>query len=192
MDFVADGISYLGELRDFALQRLPCMLDPGEQLFSYRSTLEAGGWPWRYNAPGGAVAEVYPLFSVHQDGMAPMALAQLESLNAGAYLSSVCKSILWLDGRNEINRPVFDETRDIVWRGIRRKGPLALVSQLNKALSLINVQSHTFTDRAAPVLEFIREARSYELGWILCAAAAVDDAYTTHRTGSVRSHADET
>jgi hypothetical protein len=153
----------------------------------------AGGWPWRYHAPRGTLAEVYPLFSVHQDGMAPLALARLESLGAGRYLSKAFKGILWLDGRNEFRRPVFDESRDIVWRGVRRKGPFALISELNKTCALINVRSHRYTDRAAPILEFIPEVRSYHLGWILCAAAAVDDARERGARGRATTfHADGT
>jgi len=48
-----------------------------------------GQWWWHYDAPRGVVAARYPVYSVHQDGMAPMALMKLTSVAGDDYAQGV-------------------------------------------------------------------------------------------------------
>jgi len=50
-----------------------------EQICRYQGAL--GQWQWHYDVPGGRVCEEYPVFSVHQDGMAPMAILASDRAN---------------------------------------------------------------------------------------------------------------
>ncbi len=134
-----------------------------------------GGWPWRYNAVKGTLAEVFPLYSVHQDGMAPMALARLSQVSSHDYIPHILKGLSWLEGNNELNTRLYDEKLDIIWRSALRKGPLKFFSQMNKALALINFSNLHISDKLVPFYDTKKEVRSYHMGWILCAYAAVQD-----------------
>jgi hypothetical protein len=131
-----------------------------------------GGWPWRYRFATGAVAEPYPFYSVHQDGMAPMALFALERAGGGAWREPVHRGLRWLFGENELGRPLADFRKEIVWRSLRRRGPLRWVSEANKALALVGLPAYALADRILPFFEIQRQTRSYHLGWILTAWAA--------------------
>ncbi|MCA9541832.1 MAG: hypothetical protein KC620_23205, partial [Myxococcales bacterium] len=55
-----------------------------------------GGWPWRYDAPRGRVTERYPVYSVHQDAMAPMALHVLAEATGREVAAVNRESLAWL------------------------------------------------------------------------------------------------
>jgi hypothetical protein len=144
-----------------------------EKIISHQTS--HGGWAWRYHALKGTMAEIFPLYSVHQDGMAPMALAKLSVLSSKDYLPAVAKGILWLRGDNELGESLYDEQNDIIWRSVLRKGPLKVISQMNKALSLID-QVNIHIPEMTPFYKVKREVRSYHMGWILYADAALLEA----------------
>ena len=54
---------------------LPAPAELADRLLELQ--LADGGWPWLYDADRGLVVEPYEVFSVHQHGMAPMALLEL-------------------------------------------------------------------------------------------------------------------
>jgi hypothetical protein len=151
----------------------------GEVLLARQHPL--GQWGWHYNVRTGALVDLYPVYAVHQDGMAPMALLGLERAAGTAATAAVARGVAWLSGRNELGEDLIDEERGVVWRSIRRRGLLRHVVHPLKAASLCRVPAALDLGArlAGPrLLEIDRECRPYHLGFCLYALAelAGDDA----------------
>ena len=67
-----------------------------------------GGWPWIYHATSGRVVEDYEIYSVHQDGMMPMALLEVGEANSKVYREAIQKGLQWLYGENELKTSMVD------------------------------------------------------------------------------------
>ncbi len=50
-----------------------------------------GQWWWHYDARTGRVVERYPVYSVHQHAMAPMALLDLAEAGGYCHLGAICR-----------------------------------------------------------------------------------------------------
>lgn len=136
-----------------------------------------GQWWWMYNVDKGSIAERYPVYSVHQDGMAPMALLKLQQVSGENFEKYVLKGINWVYVGNELGVSMIDDKRHIIWRAIQRKehGKLRsfgmrLAGHLNTTCSAIfngrNLQR--FFDQITKY-EVLYEYRPYHLGWLLYA-----------------------
>jgi hypothetical protein len=150
----------------------------GERLLAHQHPL--GQWGWHYNARTGALVDLYPVYSVHQDGMAPMALLPLERALGVPTTVAVARGVEWLFGRNELGELMADEPRALIWRSIRRRAPLHRVVYPLKAASLLGAgRSLDLGARLAarPMLEVDRELRPYHLGWCLLALAEIASAH---------------
>ncbi len=135
-----------------------------------------GQWAWHYNVRAGTVVDLYPVYSVHQDGMAPMALLPAERLLGISTVPAVARGVKWLFGGNELNESLIDVERAVVWRSIRRCAPLRSVVYPLKLASLVDVgRSLDLGARLASpdVLEIDREMRPYHLGFCLYAFSAL-------------------
>ena len=135
-----------------------------------------GQWAWHYNVRSGAVVDLYPVYSVHQDGMAPMALLSAERLLGIEAVPAVARGVKWLFGRNELGESLVDVEGARIWRSIRRRSPLRTIVYPLKLASLAKVgRSFDFGSRfAAPtLLEIDREMRPYHLGFCLYAFSAI-------------------
>jgi hypothetical protein len=131
-----------------------------------------GQWAWHYNVRRGTVVDLYPVYSVHQDGMAPMALLPLERALGVPTSAAVARGVAWLFGDNELGANMVDEERRLVWRSIRRKDPLRRVVYPLKLASLAGLGERLDLGArlASPAaLEVDREMRPYHLGWCLLA-----------------------
>ena len=162
----------------------------GERLLDHQHP--RGQWGWHYNARTGALVDLYPVYSVHQDGMAPMALLPLERALGVSTTPAVARGVAWLFGDNELGELMADEERLLIWRSIRRRHP-ALRYAL-KAASVLGLSPGLGLGArfASPrTLEVDREMRPYHLGFCLlafselCAAiqGALEDPRPTLRTG---------
>ena len=150
-----------------------------------------GQWAWHYNARSGAVVDLYPVYSVHQDGMAPMALLSAERLLGLSTVPAVARGVKWLFGHNELNESLVDVEQGRIWRSIRRRAPLHRIVYPLKLASLVEVgRSFDLGARlAAPrLLEIDQEMRPYHLGFCLYAFAAIAGA--PHVEGETSSDSD--
>lgn len=126
----------------------------------------SGQWWWHYDARRGRLLERYPVYSVHQDGMAPMALFALGEATQSDFRESIYKGLAWISGNNELGRDLRDTSSGVIWRSIYRPA--------------------SWTQRCDEVREFLRpcrspeaiddpkilfECRPYHLGWLLYAFA---------------------
>jgi hypothetical protein len=130
-----------------------------------------GEWPWLYDSSDGTVASFYPIYSVHQDSMAPMALLKLDELSGSDFAASAARGIPWLFGENEMGVSLVDDDLGVIWRSIRPKSLLQPKHML-RIIKLMHISRlDRIKDLAEPYLSFEidRECRPYHLGWILYA-----------------------
>jgi hypothetical protein len=126
-----------------------------------------GQWWWTYDVRRGAVAERFPVFSVHQTGMGPMALQQLERAGGPSFREPIARGLDWLDRRNELGLSFFGGMHGSIKRAIRRRGPRRLLYHLNVLRSAVGMSPVSNVLDAASGLEVVDECRSYEAGWAL-------------------------
>jgi hypothetical protein len=124
-----------------------------------------GQWWWHYDATSGRVVGRYPVYSVHQDGMAPMALFAIGSASGQDYSGPIYKGLEWITGRNELGVNLVEERERMIWRSFYQ-GKTRKYAEA--ALSL--AQLH-FPARGFEGLMILQECRPYHLGWLLYAFA---------------------
>ncbi|VVB68314.1 Uncharacterised protein [Candidatus Norongarragalina meridionalis] len=125
-----------------------------EGLLGLQGTL--GQWWWTYDSAGG-VAQRYPVYAVHQDGMAVMALRMASRVFPDMKPeaeAAITRGIAWLRGGNELGESLVDEKRGVIWRSIRCP---PIVQKINRFLPW-------FPEFG---LRIKRESRSYHYGWLL-------------------------
>jgi hypothetical protein len=127
--------------------------------------LPDGGWPWLYDVERARVVERYEVYSVHQHGMAPMALNELSKLSGDPrYTAAAQAGLPWLAGGNELGRSMFVPETGMTHRSIRRRRPF------DRACLVGNVAAAATGRSPAPAgwaLEMNRTCRPYELGWLI-------------------------
>ncbi len=137
-----------------------------ERLVSFQGP--RGQWWWHYDAHTGRVAERFPVYSVHQHAMAPMALMALEAAGGGGYSHAITASHDWLS-RNELGVSMIDEAAQTIWRDVERGGG-RLQLRLRQARMLLG-RTPPGEAGAEPALKLNRETRPYEWAWCLYAGA---------------------
>jgi hypothetical protein len=123
-----------------------------------------GQWWWHYDFSSGNVIGRFPVFSVHQHAMAPMALQVLGDATGSDYSRWLFKGVEWIHN-NELNFNMEDDSVNVVWRCI----------SLSKSARGIRVAKSLLLNREDPQtnegLSVLYECRPYELGWMLYAFA---------------------
>lgn len=157
----------------YALSRFAQAYDMPEALQSALNCADAicraqgplGQWWWHYNSRTGATVEQYPVYSVHQHGMAPMALLALEAASRRDFTPAISKGLQWISGNNELGRDLRDGAAHVIWRSAY---PKTYRRHLNTALGLLRERGngHFCGD-----MKVTFECRPYELGWLLYAMA---------------------
>lgn len=138
----------------------------------------AGGqWWWHYDSRSGAVVEGYPVYSVHQHAMGPMALLDLADAGGDGHLDAIRRGLRWMagppEGRSASARSastvelVLDDP-PITWRKVARADPRKVVRGLRAASTRIVPGARVAAlDRVYPPGVVDHECRPYELGWML-------------------------
>jgi hypothetical protein len=128
--------------------------------------LEDGGWPWLYDAETGRVVERYEIYSVHQHGMAPMALLELADVSGDErYAAAARRGLAWVHGRNEMRQNMVDPDAEMIYRSIRRRRPLDRLALYANTASARALGRTAWTRSGA--VELNATCRPYELGWLL-------------------------
>jgi hypothetical protein len=128
----------------------------------------AGQWWWHYDARTGQVVEGYPVYSVHQHAMAPMALLDLAEAGGTRHTAAIRTGLHWITAPAETGDALIDEELALVWRKVARNDPRKLVRGL-RALSTRARLRLAPLDHVFPPTVVDRECRPYELGWLLYA-----------------------
>ncbi|MEP6799036.1 MAG: hypothetical protein ABI890_12840 [Lapillicoccus sp.] len=130
----------------------------------------AGQWWWHYDARDGTVVEGFPVYSVHQHAMAPMALFDLFDAGGDDHRDAVVSGLSWLTTHPEVLDELVDDRLGVVWRKVGRREPSKAARTLNAVTTAFRPG---FTipgqDRAFPTTLVDHECRPYELGWLLYA-----------------------
>lgn len=128
---------------------------------------DAGQWWWHYDVRTGHVLEGYPVYSVHQDAMAPMALLALENTCGISCQKAVEKGLDWLMDPPETRLSLWDKGSDIIWRKVARHEPGKLVRSLQATASRVHPRLRLPVNRLFPPGFIDYESRPYHMGWIL-------------------------
>jgi hypothetical protein len=124
-----------------------------------------GQWWWHYDSASGKVLGQYPVYSVHQYGIAPMALLALGEETQSDFTPWIYKGLRWIQGNNELEHDMRDSSANVIWRYIYR---CDYKKHLDVALALLMARADGQFHKELAVLH---ECRPYELGWLLYAFA---------------------
>jgi hypothetical protein len=142
----------------------------GARLIDLQGSL--GQWWWHYDSRTGAVAGRYPVYSVHQHAMAPMALLALGAAARAKGKEADIKVAIdasygWLT-RNELNIDLVDVAAGTIWRDIEPQGD-RVRSHAERVLAALGLGRVSVARDAK--LGLNRETRPYEWAWCLYAAS---------------------
>ncbi len=128
-----------------------------------------GQWWWHYDSRDGRVSGSYPVYSVHQHGMAPMSFRTL-AMAGGPDLSGAIKAGRdWLF-QNELGVKLVDRQAGTIWRSIvRDEGPVRRL--VRHTLRLAGPRDDDRPSGSPLRLRLNRETRPYEWGWYLFSSA---------------------
>ena len=130
----------------------------------------AGQWWWHYDARTGRVIEPYPVYAVHQDAMAPMALFVLQDACGVDHSAAINRGLDWLVRSAERGDSLVDTEAKLIWRKVCRREPGKLSRVLQAAASRINPALRVpALGRLFPPTRVDYECRPYHLGWLLYA-----------------------
>lgn len=127
-----------------------------------------GQWWWHFDVRTGRVVERYPVYSVHQDSMAPMALFAAAQACGQDYSASIQKGLQWLVDPAEKTPSLIDRERGVIWRKVARREPRKLVRGLQAAACCLHSGLRApGVDMFFPPVSIDYESRPYHMGWIL-------------------------
>lgn len=124
---------------------------------------ELGQWWYLYDTRACRVVNRYPVFSLQQDGTAPVGLLALSDVTGQSFHEAIYKGLSWIAGGNELGDDLRNLELGWIWDSVqlqeRRK------RCWEAALSFLNVsrKPHTGT------LKIRCEARADHFGWLLYA-----------------------
>ena len=126
---------------------------------------ELGQWCHSYEVGTGNVARKYPVRSVQQYGLAPLALYEVGELTGLMVFDAIEYGIAWVRGDNELSMDLLDQERHVIWEGVfdTKYNTYAKEWSISKGL-----RPQKDKKRA---LELSWECRSGDLGWLLFALA---------------------
>ncbi len=150
-DRLAGGVRASGDLASACMDRLIELQGP------------LGQWWWHYDPSSGDVAGRFPVYSVHQHGMAPIALTAVSRANGRDHSATIEKSFGWLSG-NELGVGMIDLDGGTIWRDIEPR--VGRVGRLARQAGMIAGFRETGAGPAGP-LEVNHETRPYEWGWCI-------------------------
>lgn len=131
---------------------------------------EAGQWWWHYDSRTGSVVEGFPVYSVHQHAMAPMALFDLFDAGGDDHRAAIVTGLSWLTTHPEVLEELVDDRLGVVWRKVGRREPAKAARKLSAVTTSLR-PGFTLPGlaRAFPTTLVDHECRPYELGWLLYA-----------------------
>jgi hypothetical protein len=133
----------------------------------------AGQWWWHYDCRTGRVVERYPVYAIHQDAMAPMALFALDVAGGPAFDRAVERGLAWLQSAPELKgRSLIDEEAGTIWRKVARREPRKAARTLQAAATVVHPALRVpALDAIFPPAAIDYEDRPYHWGWLLYAWA---------------------
>jgi hypothetical protein len=129
---------------------------------------DAGQWWWHYDARTGDVVEGYPVYSVHQHAMGPMALLEVAEAGGTANDEAIRRGLHWLAAPPETGEQLVIEELALTWRKVARGDPHKAVRATRGIASRLRPGARLgLLDRIFPPRSVDLECRPYEMGWLL-------------------------
>ncbi len=131
----------------------------------------SGQWWWHYDCRTGRVIEKYPVYAVHQDSMAPMALFAVAAAARTRFDEAVGRGLDWLVSAPELDaKSLVDRSIGFVWRKVARREPAKLSRYVQATASYISPRLRVPSlDPIFPPTAIDYEDRPYHFGWLLYA-----------------------
>jgi len=134
---------------------------------------DLGQWWWLYDVDLGEIVDGYPVFAVHQDAMAPMALLEASTVLDRCYAEPIQRGIRWVLGYNERGQSMVLPEHGLVLRDIHKRGVGRVRRMFDSILWCCGRHGRWGADGRSYSFEINRECRPYHLGWILYTAGLV-------------------
>ncbi|MCG3128937.1 MAG: hypothetical protein CHACPFDD_03833 [Phycisphaerae bacterium] len=130
-----------------------------------------GQYWWHHDVRTGNVIEGYPVYAVHQNSMAPMALHALRDAGGDEHADMVEAGLAWLERSPELGgASLIDESAGLIWRKVARREPRKLARRVQAVASAIHPALRVpGVDVLMPPHAIDYESRPYHMGWILLA-----------------------
>jgi hypothetical protein len=135
-----------------------------------RTQGKAGQWWHRYDARTGGIADGYPVYSVHQHALAPMALLDLADAGGQLHLEAISRGLQWLARPPETTESLLLDEPPVAWRKV------ALRDRRNRAGGASRAAARLRPGLGLRALNWIfrpgaveHQCRPHELGWLLFA-----------------------
>jgi hypothetical protein len=122
-----------------------------------------GQWWWHYDAKTGKVVGRYPVYSVHQEAMAPMVLFEVGKHTQTDFTENIYRGLRWNSGANELNYDIVDFKNSIIWRCIFRPTLFERIEEISAMLGFAP------PSKKPRKLKILHQGRPYCLGWLLYA-----------------------
>lgn len=141
----------------------------------------AGQWWWHYDSRTGEVVEGYPVYSVHQHAMAPMALFDLADAGGTDHVAEVAAGLDWLRTHPEVMEDLLSDQHGVIWRKVGRREPPKAVRSISAVTTALRPGWQLpGLDKVFPPERIDHECRPYELGWLLYAWLTRNAASSPH------------
>ena len=128
-----------------------------------------GQWWWHYDSREGRIASMYPVFSVHQEAMGPMALFPLGEATGQDFTQNIYRGLEWISDANETGKDMRNFSENLVWRNVH---PLF---EFSMKIDVIMSHLRIYRDASKRRMGVLYECRPYELGWLLYAFSSRQD-----------------
>ncbi len=131
-------------------------------------------WPWFYDARTGRVVDMYPVYSIHQDGMAPAFLHHAVAHGLPGAREAIMDGFRWILGQNQLGRPMVVRQSGLINRAqIRREGMQHARRAIRSIVRAVSRRPGRLADTGS--VEVLPECWSYHLGWMLWSFAGRED-----------------
>jgi hypothetical protein len=142
-----------------------------------------GQWWWHYDHRTGAVIEGYPVYAIHQDAMAPMALRAVADASGESFADHIRRGVQWLEASPELHGgTLLDMPARMLWRKVARREPMKATRYMQAVCTRLHPRLRTpGVDVLFPAAAIDYEDRPYHWGWFLYAWAERQDPQPARR-----------
>ncbi|MGE0480122.1 MAG: hypothetical protein AB7Q17_06575 [Phycisphaerae bacterium] len=128
-----------------------------------------GQWWWHYDYRTGRIVERYPVYTVHQLAMGPMALFAAKDACGADFSAAIEHGLNWVTSPTELTgQSLVDDGQQLVWRKVARREPRKLARRMQALASGVHPALRVpGLDVVLPPAAVDYETRPYEYGWLL-------------------------
>jgi hypothetical protein len=130
---------------------------------------DKGQWWFLYDKRSCEVVNRYPVCSIYQDGMAPMALLALAEATGQNFDDAIYCGLSWVAGANELSVDLRDWQHGIIWDSIEPRSRIT-----NFCEHTLNIVHNSEKSRHDD-LRIRFEARPDHFGWLLYALTRLEE-----------------